>query len=91
MSSFNINKDPTATLDYGFNWGAWMSSGDVVSSSVWSAGGLSTTSSSISSHTTTCFVTSGGTVDSTYKVTNRVVTAQGRTEERSFRLRIIEL
>lgn len=86
-----LNKDPTATLDYGFDRAAWMSSGDVTSSSVWSGGGLSTTSSSISSHTVATFVTSGGTADTLYKVTNRIVTAQGRTDERSLYLRIIEL
>ncbi|MFA6213553.1 MAG: hypothetical protein WC714_29215 [Candidatus Obscuribacterales bacterium] len=84
------NKDPSAIKDYGFDWSAWMSSGDVTSSSVFSAGTLAVTSSSISSYYTTCFIGSG-TAGDIHKVTNRIVTAQGRTEEQSFDMKIINL
>lgn len=86
-----FQKDPSTTLDYGIDYALWMSSGDTISSSVFSGGGLSVTSQSISSHTAICFVTSGGTSDALYKISNRIVTTQGRTEERSFYLHIIEL
>lgn len=85
-----LNKDPSAIKDYGIDWALWMSSGDTISSSVFSAGTLSVTSSSVSSYTTMCFISSG-TADNTHRVTNRIVTTQGRTDERSFSLRIIEL
>lgn len=85
-----LNKDPSAVKDYGIDWVLWMSSGDTISSSVFSAGTLNVTSSSVSSHTTMCFIGSG-TADNTHRVTNRITTSQGRTDERSFSLRIIEL
>lgn len=91
------DKDPAAIKDYGFDWSLWMSSGDVTSSSVFSAdisavnsSTLAITSSSISSYHTTCFVGSGM-PGGTHKITNRITTAQGRTEERSFDMRIINL
>jgi hypothetical protein len=85
-----MQKDPAAVKDYGFDWSAWMSSGDVVSSSVFSAGTCVVTSSSISSYTTVCFIGSG-TAGEIYKVTNRISTAQGRIDERSFDLNVINL
>lgn len=85
-----FNKDPSAIKDYGFDWTLWMSSGDVINTSTFSADTLSVTSSSISSYHTTCFISSG-TVGGLHTVTNRIVTAQGRTEESSFDMRIINL
>lgn len=86
-----FTKDPSAVKDYGFTWNSWMSSGDTISSSVFSASGdCVVTSSSISSHTTICFVGSG-TAGTAQKISNRIVTSQGRTEERSFDMRIINL
>ncbi|OGC95818.1 MAG: hypothetical protein A2W25_15190 [candidate division Zixibacteria bacterium RBG_16_53_22] len=83
-------KDPSAVKDYGFDWSPWMSSGDTISSSTFSADTLAVTSSSISSHTTICFIGSGS-AGGNHKVTNRIVTAQGRTDERSFDMKIINL
>lgn len=86
-----FTKDPAAIKDYGFDYALWMSSGDTISSSVFSAGGTcAVTSQSISSHTTICFVSSG-TAGSLNKLSNRIVTAMGRTEERSADMRIINL
>jgi hypothetical protein len=83
-------KDPSAVKDYGFDWTLWMSSGDTISTSTFSGGLLGVTSSSISSYNTTCFVTCG-TAGTFHKVTNRIITSQGRTEERSFDMQIINL
>lgn len=91
------DKDPAANKDYGFDWTAWMSSGDVTSSSTFSSdistvnsSTLAITSSSISSYQTTCFIGSGVS-GGVHKITNRIVTAQGRTDERSFDMKIISL
>lgn len=85
-----LNKDPNAVKDYGFDWSLWMSSGDAISSSVFSAGTLAVTSSSISSYHTTCFIGSG-TAGESHRVTNRITTSQGRIEEASFDMRVINL
>jgi hypothetical protein len=85
------NKDPQDVLDYGFDYSLWMSSGDTISTSVFSVGGTcAVTSSSVASHTAQCFVGSG-TSDTLVKLSNKIVTSQGRTKEMSLDLRIINL
>lgn len=83
-------KDPSAVKDYGFDWSAWVSSGDSIQTSVFSAGTLAVTSQSISSHTTICFVSSGD-AGSVHRLTNCISTTQGRIDERSVELQIINL
>lgn len=48
MTTFS--KDPAAVKDYGFDWSAWMSSGDVTSSSVFSADISSVNSSALAAY-----------------------------------------
>lgn len=83
-------KDPAANKDYGFDWSAWMGSGDTILTSAFSAGACSVTSASVTSHTTMCFIGSGA-AGSTERVSNRITTSMGRTDERSFPLQIINL
>lgn len=85
-------KDPAATLDYGIDWGAgYLQDGESLSESSWSifpSGGLAIDSEPpVSSTQATVFVT-GGTVGHIYQLTNRIVTDQGRTDERSLTIRI---
>lgn len=83
-------KDPDAVLDYGFDWSDWLDS-DTISTSDWiiSPAGLTEDSASTTTTETTIWL-SGGTIDVVYTVTNRIVTAGGRTEDRSFTLRMSE-
>lgn len=86
-------KDPQEVLDYGFDWNdtddPWLETGDTVSTSTWSIqpAGLTEDSNS-KTDTTTMIWLSGGTVGSKYKVSNRIVTADGRTAERSFYVKV---
>jgi hypothetical protein len=78
-------KDPSAVLDYGFDWSDWLTSagGDTISTSTWTATtGITIASSSIASGVTIAWL-SGGTAGSDYTLTNRIVTAGARTDERS--------
>lgn len=77
-------KDPDAVLDYGCDWSDWLD-GDTLSTSSWTIApaGLTKVSDSLTATTTTVWL-SGGTVSTVYTVTNRIVTAGGRTEDRSF-------
>jgi hypothetical protein len=78
-----FTKDPDAVLDYTRDWGAYLG-GDEISVSSWSADeGITIESSSSTASTATVWL-SGGTARSAYRVTNRIVTAGGRTDERSF-------
>lgn len=76
-------KDPSAILDYGFEWEDWLD-GDTISTSSWtvSPSGLTASPNTKTSNTTTVWL-SGGTVGSTYQLTNTVVTAAGRTDQRT--------
>ena len=81
-------KDPQSVLDYGFKWSDWLDTDDTVSTSTWNVPtGINEDSDSKTDTTTTIWL-SGGTVGKKYKVTNRVVTTDGRTDERSFYIKV---
>jgi hypothetical protein len=76
-------KDPSSTLDYGFDWTAWLTGSEVISTSTWTVPtGLTKVTDEHANKTTTIWLT-GGTKGQIYTVTNRIVTTGGRTEERS--------
>lgn len=84
-------KDPTADLDYEIDWSQWLRSGDTLTSSTWviSPTGL-TQQSAYSSPTSTTIWLTGGTVGISYTVTNRITTAQGRDDERSLTIQVLD-
>jgi hypothetical protein len=84
-------KDSNATLDYGVNWAPWLGT-DTISASAWTVQtGLTTATPAPSFTTTTTTIwLSGGTVGTTYTVTNRVTTAAGRIDDRTFTIQVID-
>lgn len=85
-------KDPEATLDYSVDWGADYLAGDVLTESSWTvspaeAGGVSIVSSRFDLLQSTVEV-SGGVAGRIYRLTNHVVTAEGREDSRSIMLRV---
>lgn len=72
-------KDPGETLDYAINW-ATVLAGDTINTSTFA---ISDPSLTTTAHTNTSTVATiwlaTGTLGSTYKVTNTIVTAGGRT------------
>lgn len=90
MTQIVYTKDPNATLDYGFVWSDWLTAAgsDTISTSTWTADtGLTVNSSSTSGGTAIAWVT-GGTVGVNYQLTNRIVTAGGRTDERTMIIQV---
>ena len=85
-----FEKDPNATLDYVFDWTAWLA-GDTISTSTWAPlpSDLTSVSTSNTTLTTTIFV-SGGTPGRTYRLRNRITTAGGRTDDQTAELVILE-
>lgn len=76
-------KDPQAVLDYTIDWSAWLN-GDTIVGSVWTVEtGITKTTDSFTSTVTTVWL-SGGTVGKDYEITNRVTTATGRIDDRTF-------
>lgn len=83
-------KDPEAVLDYKVLWGPWLPDTDVIEDSQWIVTGtLAVDNSSFTSTDTTVWL-SGGTVGEREIVTNRITTADGRTEDYSFHIIVRE-
>lgn len=85
-------KDPDSTTDYTVDWSDYLATGEAISLSAW---GVTPTGVTVDSDTNTTTsataLVSGGTEGVVYKVTNEIVTDQGRTVQRSVYLRVEEL
>jgi hypothetical protein len=97
-----MSKDPDATLPFAVSWDAWATNeGEDVTGSGWEltdeAGAVisdpedgwlvieNTPTPSLTDNVATVWL-SGGTAGETYRVTNTVVTAAGRVDERTLRI-----
>ncbi len=84
-----FTKDPNAVLDYSVDWSRWLD-GDTIATSAWTVpAGLTKVSDANTTTKTTAWL-SGGTADQSYTVTNRITTTGGRTEDRSFIVKVEE-
>lgn len=82
-------KDPNAVLDYSVDWTRWLY-GDTIANSAWVVpGGLTKVVDTSTTNVVTVWL-SGGEVGQSYTVTNRITTAGGRTEDRSFIIAVAE-
>jgi hypothetical protein len=86
----HFTKDPSAVLDYKFDWSSWLATSETISSHTVTAGtGLTVASSALTDvNTSVTAWLSGGTAETEYTVTCRVVTSQSRTDERSITIRV---
>lgn len=86
-----ITKDPDAVLDYIFDWSAWLAeiTDTIATNSIIVETGITCDSDSIVDDTVVAWI-SGGTAGTTYRVTCRIVTAGGRTDDRSIFIKIAE-
>lgn len=84
----DITKDPVAFLDYGIDWVAWLAPvGDVLAISEWIAAPSGLTLSLDNRDLTQTVVwIAGGVLGTTYVVTNKITTLEGRIDERSFNM-----
>ena len=80
-------KDPQAVLDYQINWATWLSA-DTIATSTWTVPTGLTKASSTNTTTTATVWLSGGTADTSYNIVNTIVTAGGRTEERTLTIAV---
>lgn len=91
MATFR--KDADATLDYSVDWSAWLADGDTIAAADWTVpDGLqqpTTPTPSLAGAKATVWLT-GGTVGDIYPVTCRITTAQGRSDARSIRIRVVQ-
>jgi hypothetical protein len=86
----NFTHDPDADLDYGFSWATWLGA-DTITTSTWTISKIApegvdaTLVLSASTHdaTPTTIWADGGTSGKTYTITNHIITAAGREDDRS--------
>jgi hypothetical protein len=84
-----FTKDPDAILDYAVDWSRWLA-GDTIAASVWIVPTGLTKATESNTATKAIVWLSGGSAGQNYTVTNRITTAAGRTEDRSFTIRVEE-
>lgn len=90
MASWPIPKDPDAVLDYQFDWSRYLQSGETIVTSTFIPVGsltLELFNESVDGAFTT-FWARGGETGDVAKITNRVTTSQGRTDDDTGTLRI---
>lgn len=87
MATENWDKDPDAILDWKFDWSSWLAVSETIATSDFEVSpGLTVTTDSHTNTNTTVWL-SGGT-PGVYRVTNRITTNQGRTDDRSITIRV---
>ena len=84
-----FTKDPNAVLDYTINWSLYLGSDTISTSTFTVEAGLTKNSESNTTTTSTVWL-SGGTDGTNYSVACRIVTAAGRTDDRTFRVTVGE-
>ena len=84
----NPLKDPSAVLDYAFDWTGWLAAGETITDHTITADtGITVDSSTESDGKVTVWL-SGGTAGINYKVACLVETSAGRTDERTLWIRV---
>ena len=82
-------KDPDSNLDYKVDWTAWLGS-DTITASVWTVPAALTKSNESNTDTVSTVFIAGGKKGNKYVVTNRITTVNGRIDDRTFELEIVE-
>lgn len=82
-------KDPDAVLDYTVDWETWLS-GDTISADTWTVPSGITKDSDSNTTTTATIVLSGGTAGVIYPIICQILTAGGRTDQRTIYIKVAE-
>ena len=86
----NPLKDPSAVLDYVFDWTEWLATGETITDHTITADtGITVDSSAESDGKVTVWL-SGGTAGINYKVACKITTSAGRTDERTIWIKVVE-
>ena len=85
----DFTKDPDAVLDWKWDWSSWLQSGETISTkTVTISSGLALDSSSNSTTSVTAWI-SGGTTGQVYSASCRITTNQGRIDDRTVTIRVL--
>ena len=77
------DKDPDSDIDYGCDWTDWLEAGETITGSAWVVPAGLVAGTEANDTTTTSIFLTGGTVGTTYTLTNRITTSDSRIEDRS--------
>ena len=87
--SRHFTKDPDEVVDYKFDWSTWLGADTISSDTLTVDAGLTKDSDSNDTTSVTVWM-SGGTAGKAYKVSSKIVTAGGRTAERTIIINVRE-
>jgi len=86
----NPLKDPSAVLDYVFDWTGWLATGETITDYTITADtGITVDSPTEDAGKVTVWL-SGGTAGINYKVACLITTSAGRTDERTIWIKVVE-
>jgi hypothetical protein len=86
----NPLKDPSAVLDYVFDWTEWLATGETIANyTITPDTGITVDSSTEDDGKVTVWL-SGGTAGINYKVACLITTAAGRTDERTIWIKVVD-
>ena len=86
----NPLKDPSAVLDYVFDWTGWLAAAETITDHTITADtGITVDSSTEDDGKVTVWL-SGGTAGINYKVACLITTTAGRTDERTIWIKVVE-
>jgi hypothetical protein len=86
----NPLKDPSAVLDYVFDWNEWLATGETITDHTITADTGITVGSSTESDGKVTVWLSGGTAGINYKVACLITTTAGRTDERTIWIKVTD-
>lgn len=85
----SFTKDPSAVLDYLFDWTSWLTTGETLTASTMTATtGITLTPPPTNTTTTATVWLTGGTLGTAYQITNHVTTSAGRQDDRTITVTI---
>ena len=88
MANNQYTKDPSAVLDWAFDWTDWLAAAETITNHTITADtGLTVDSSTEDAGVVTVWL-SGGTAGENYKVACLVETSAGRTDERTIWIKV---
>ena len=81
-------KDPSAVLDFVFDWSLWLATGETITASTITASTITastgiTVDSDTFTGTTVTYWLSGGTLNTLYTIVNHITTSAGRQDDRT--------
>lgn len=91
MSRRTFAKTAAEILDYGWDWSGWLPAGAIIASSLWLVDAGITVQAQSHDDTSTQVWLIVGTLGEKYRVVNRVTDSDGRTAERAFWIKIVEV